>query len=429
VLDVSNRGRESVAGLLATLLAVAAAGCSVSSPTLTLAPTFPGVSPAASATPFSSGSAGSPAVTDPPFVGANVAVTLAPFAQLADSALDIAAQDDGSGHLVVATQQGRIWAVGKDLAAPTKLLDISKRITSGGERGLLGIALAPGFPKDSRIFVDYTDLNGDTVVSSFNLLGDGSGRFDPSSEAITLQVKQPFANHNGGGVKFGPDGDLYIALGDGGSEGDPMGNGQRLDTFLAKILRIDVNHAGGPNLYVSAPGNPFVGRSGAKPEIWLYGLRNPFRFSFDRSNGDLWIGDVGQNKWEEVDVVRAGLGGGQDFGWNVMEGAHCYQPAEGCDQGGLSLPIAEYGHDQGCAIIGGNVYRGTAYPLLRGGYLFSDSCSGTIWAVPADATQQVTPVAVGQAGGSPAGFGEDPAGELYLANLNGSVSRITATSR
>jgi glucose/arabinose dehydrogenase len=433
VRGVSSGGRRSVACLLAPLIAMGIAACSpTASPNLTFAPASPATSfgPSPSATlPPPLPLATLPGPTDPPFVAADVAVSLESFAKVDGGALDLAVPADGSNRLIVATQQGRIWSVANGAAGKTPLLDVSKRITSGGERGLLGIALHPGFPSDSRIFVDYTDLDGNSVVSSFDLLTDGSGRFDPSSESIFLQVDQPFPNHNGGGIAFGPDGFLYIALGDGGSGGDPMGNGQRLDTLLAKILRIDVDHPGFGPAYTSPGDNPFVGRAGAKAEIWLYGLRNPFRFSFDRSNGDLWIGDVGQNKWEEVDVVRAGLGGGQDFGWNVMEGAHCYQPADNCDRKGLSLPVAEYGHDQGCAIIGGFVYRGSAYPILRGGYLFSDSCSGTIWAIPAATNGPVTPVAVGEATGSPAGFGQDPAGELYLANLDGTVSRIVATSR
>ncbi len=419
------------AGPLACLLMAGLTGCS---PAATPSPSRGPASPEPSLAPSPSAAAvasPSPTVgpTDPPFVGANVAVVLQPFAQLTDSALDIAAPNDGSGHLLVATQQGRIWAIGADLPQPVQLLDISKQITTGGERGLLGLALHPGFPADPRAFVDYTDVNGDTVVSSFTLLSDGSGRLDPASERIVLQVEQPFANHNGGGVVFGPDGFLYIALGDGGSGGDPMGNGQRLDTLLAKILRVDVDHPSGGNDYGIPGDNPFASRAGAKPEIWLYGLRNPFRIEFDRGTGDLWIGDVGQNKWEEVDVVRAGAAGGQDFGWNVMEGAHCYQPAEGCRQLGLIPPVSEYGHDQGCAVIGGFVYRGTAYPLLRGAYVFADECSGTIFAIPAATSAAVAPIAVGEAAGAPAGFGQDLAGELYVANLDGSISKVTATSR
>ena len=432
---MSCRVARPFASVAGALLATVVAGCSTAGPTLTPAPVA--TPPRAEATTLATGAAPTlaplPSPTNGPLVAANVAVGLEPYASVSGSALDIVAPDDGTGHLLVATQEGRLWAVRGDLASPALLLDVSKRISSGGERGLLGIALHPGFPTDPRIFVDYTDLEGDTVVSSFGLAGDGSSRFDPASERIVLQVAQPFENHNGGGIAFGPDGELYIALGDGGSGGDPMGNGQGLETPLAKILRIDVDHPSGGKAYAIPTDNPFASRSGARGEIWLYGLRNPWRFSFDRTTGDLWIGDVGQERWEEIDVARAGDGGGQDFGWNVTEGAHCFEPADGCDQAGLSLPVSEYGHDQGCAVIGGFVYRGSAYPLLSGAYLFSDSCSGTIWAIPATANPNgvgslVAPVAVGQAHGSPAGFGQDIAGELYLANLDGTISHIVATS-
>jgi glucose/arabinose dehydrogenase len=414
------RGRPWAAfGVAATIVI----GCSWPSPSVT-----PGTLPPPAATP----PAATPKSTDAPFVAANVAVVLQPYGRVDGGALDIAAPNDGSGDLYVATQEGRIWSVTPGATSSEPMLDISGRITTGGERGLLGIALHPRFPTDPRIFVDYTDKDGNTVVSSFRLAGGVAPRFDPASETVILQVEQPFPNHNGGGLGFGPDGNLSIALGDGGSGGDPQGNGQSLDALLAKLLRIDIDHPADGVPYSIPSDNPFGGLAGVKlprPEIWLWGLRNPFRFSFDRATGDLWIGDVGQDRWEEIDVVRAGTPGGVNFGWNVMEGAHCYQPAEGCVQTGLALPTTEYGHDQGCAVIGGAVYRGTRYPILRGAYLFTDSCSGTIWAIPAATNKPVPPVAVGESGGSPAGFGQDTNGELYLANLDGTISRITATSR
>ena len=419
--------------ILARAIALAAlvGGCAPPNPTAA-----PGsATPALPSSPTGGPSAGavSSAGASPapgPFIGANVAVDVSQFAKVDGAALAIAAPDDGSGRLFVATQQGQIWSVGPDgKPASAPMLDIASRITTGGERGLLGITLHPGFPNDSRIFVDYTDLKGNTVASSFSLASSARDRFDPGSERVILQVEQPFPNHNGGGVVFGPDGDLYIALGDGGSGGDPNGNGQNLGVLLAKMLRIDVDHPSSGNAYGIPTDNPFLDKSGARPEIWLYGLRNPFRMSFDRANGDLWVGDVGQGKWEEIDVVRAGSGGGWNFGWNVTEGNHCYQPADNCQTTGITPPVTEYGHDEGCAVIGGNVYRGAAYPILRGGYLFTDSCSGTIWAIPATTTSIVQAVAVGEVSGSPAGFGEDPAGELYIASLSGVVWKLAASSR
>jgi glucose/arabinose dehydrogenase len=205
---------------------------------------------------------------------------------------------------------------------------------------------------------------------------------DPASETHVLSQKQPFANHNGGALAFGPDGDLYISLGDGGSGGDPQGNGQKLTTLLAKILRIDVSDSATDRPYAIPSDNPYAdGANGAKPEIWLTGLRNPWRMSFDRATGDLWIGDVGQNAWEEIDVQRAGVPGGTNFGWNRMEGSHCYQPSSGCEDPALTLPVTDYGHDQGCTVIGGDVYRGTAQPALTGGYVFADYCTGLVWAI------------------------------------------------
>ena len=222
------------------------------------------------------------------------------------SPLDVADAGDGSGRIFVAEQAGRIRIVRDGTLVARPFLDITDRIASGGERGLLGIAFHPGYPTDPRIFVDYTDQAGNTVVSSFRVSAGDPDAADPESEAKMLQVNQPFANHNGGGIHFGGDGMLYIALGDGGSGGDPQGNGQRLDTLLAKILRIDVS---GNNAYAVPPDNPFIATAGARPEIWLTGLRNPWRFSFDNATGDLWIGDVGQAAWEEIDVARRGASG------------------------------------------------------------------------------------------------------------------------
>jgi hypothetical protein len=340
---------------------------------------------------------------------------------------------DGSGRLFVLEQGGRIRIVSRDgRLVGRPFLDISDRITSGGERGLLGLAFHPGFPADRRIFVDYTDRDGNTVVSSFEVpagagTGDGVGTGDgpdPSSERVLLRIQQPFPNHNGGGLAFGPDGYLYIAAGDGGGAGDPLGNGQRLDTLLGKLLRIDVDRVAGGRPYAIPEDAPFA-RGGGLPEIWAYGLRNPWRFSFDRTSGDLWIGDVGQDAWEEIDRTPRGTSPPVDYGWNRMEGSHCYAPAFGCDTSGLALPLTEYGHDQGCAVTGGYVDRGASAGTLTGVYVFGDFCSGRIWGVASDGPDRQEPVLLLSSGRSISSFGEDEAGDLLLTDYaRGEVVRI-----
>jgi glucose/arabinose dehydrogenase len=334
---------------------------------------------------------------------------------------------DGSGRIFVGEQAGRIRIVKDGALLSRPFLDISARIASGGERGLLGVTFHPNYPTDPRFFVDYTDLDGNTVVSQFRVSAADPDVADPNSETVLLHVYQPDSNHNGGAVEFGPDGMLYISLGDGGSEGDPQGYGRRLDTLLAKILRIDVD--GKPvngASYVVPPDNPFLATAGAKPEIWLTGLRNPWRMRFDGATGDLWIGDVGQNKWEEIDVARAGSKG-LDYGWNTMEGFHCYQPADGCDQTGLTLPLAEYGHDLGCAVIGGVVVRDPRQGRLSGGYIFGDACSDNLWLMDPAGEGRREPVIVAHMGHtiSSIGVGED--GSVYATSLSpGVLLRLTA---
>jgi glucose/arabinose dehydrogenase len=343
--------------------------------------------------------------------------------------LAIANAHDGSNRLFVAEQGGRIRIVRDGRLGAAPFLDVSGEITSGGERGLLGVAFHPRYPADPRVFVDYTDRNGDTQVSSFEVDPGDPDRLDPASETHVLFQKQPFANHNGGALAFGPDGDLYISLGDGGSGGDPHGNGQSLTTLLGKILRIDVDHATADRPYAIPSDNPWAdGADGRKPEIWLTGLRNPWRMSFDRLTGDLWIGDVGQSAWEEIDVQRAGVAGGTNFGWNRMEGSHCFQPATGCEDPSLTLPVTEYGHDQGCTVIGGNVHRGTAQPALAGRYVFADYCSGRVWAIDPSTNASRAPTVVAETSHNFTAFGEDESGELYAVDISsGELLRVTAS--
>jgi glucose/arabinose dehydrogenase len=336
------------------------------------------------------------------------------------------APDDGTGRLLVAAQDGRVWVIQDGAVLTQPAVDLGPRIRSGGEQGLLGIAAHPDFPSDPRFFVNYTDEAGDTIVASLRVDPGDPNRIDPDSHRRLLFIDQPYANHNGGAVLFGPDGFLYVFTGDGGAGGDPHGNGQNREALLGKVLRIDVDAAGGDLGYVVPSDNPFAG-GGGSGEIWHLGLRNPWRASFDRASGDLWIGDVGQSAWEEVDVARAGVGG-LNFGWNVMEGAHCYREAD-CDPGGLTLPVAEYGRDLGCTIIGGYVYRGAANPRLAGAYLFADYCTGRIFAIDSAASELVPPVEVGSGSGSISAFGEGADGELYVLSLGGAISRVVAGSR
>ena len=356
-----------------------------------------------------------------------IAVTMEPFVDGFDSPLAAVNAGDGSGRLFVVEQGGLIRIVRDGKLLPDPFLDVSAEITSGGERGLLGLAFHPDYPKDPRFFVDYTDTKGDTHVASFKVDPSNPDRADPASEQRLLFVDQPYANHNGGALAFGPDGDLYVALGDGGSGGDPHGNGQKLSTMLGKILRIDVG-AADATAYTVPPDNPFVSKSGAEPAIFLYGLRNPWRFSFDRVTGDLWIGDVGQGSWEEVDVARAGTSA-KNYGWNRMEATHCFRPSEGCDESGLTMPVAEYSHSEGCTVIGGYVYRGSGQPPIAGKYLFGDYCSGTIWAIDPTSEKFREPTVVGHMDGSLSSFGEDEAGELYVTDLSGGRLLKVSASR
>ena len=390
------------------------------SPSAEASPT-PAVSPSPSPEPTPSPSPTTdPAAFDP----ATISITLSNIATAPSRPLAIANAGDGSGRLFVAGQDGIVSILEDGVVSATAFLDISSQVSGGGEQGLLGLAFHPDFPDDPRVFVDYTNTVGDTIVSSFEVDPQAPNVVIGGSESQIIEIDQPYANHNGGGIAFGPDGYLYVALGDGGAGSDPHGNGQSTETLLAKILRLDVDVADAP--YGSPPDNPFVGQDG-RDEIWLTGLRNPFRFSFDRANGDLWIGDVGQGRWEEVDVARDGAGG-LNFGWDVMEGNHCFEPPSDCGTDGLTLPVVEYGHDLGVAVIGGYVYRGPQ-AVLRGGYLFSDNYSGRIWAIAAAGDGPNALVQVGQAAIGVAGYGEDEDGELYAADLDGSIYRVVGTAR
>jgi glucose/arabinose dehydrogenase len=345
--------------------------------------------------------------------------------------LSLEAPNDGTNRLFVVQQGGTIRDIQNGSLLATPLLDITSNVESGGEKGLLGLSFHPSFSANRKFYVDYTRRSGgqlQSVISEYVVSTADPNRADPASERQLLVVNQPFDNHNGGQLAFGPDGFLYIAFGDGGSEGDPLGNGQNTNTLLGKILRIGVNppFAAGKQ-YAIPPDNPFVG-GGGLPEIWAYGLRNPWRFSFDRASGQLFAADVGQDSWEEVDIITKG----GNFGWNIMEGHHCFPPSvASCNMTGLILPIAEYGHDAagGTAIIGGFVYRGSAIPSLVGTYIFGDLSSGHVWGLKQDATGNWKQTLVLTHALTVSSFGQDTAGELYLVDYgNGAILHLRAAT-
>jgi glucose/arabinose dehydrogenase len=289
---------------------------------------------------------------------------------------------------------------------------------------LLSVAFPPDFETSQVFFVNFTDKGGNTVVSRFGMLGGDSPQGDPSSEKILLEIDQPAANHNGGQLQFGPDGNLYIGTGDGGSAGDPWGNAQNPDVHLGKMLRIDV---GGDGDYRIPHDNPFLEWPNVRSEIWALGLRNPWRFSFDRATGDLYIADVGQNAYEEINFQPAYSTGGENYGWNTMEANHCFQPQNDCETTGLIRPVVEYDHSQGCSVTGGYVYRGENYPNLQGVYLFGDFCSGNIWGLRQTSSGEWEMALLLDSGLAISSFGQDAQGELYIADYrDGTVHRLLA---
>ena len=335
---------------------------------------------------------------------------------------------DASGRLFVVEKQGRILVVHNGQVRNDPFLDITDRVRSQAyEQGLFSVAFHPGYPTNGRIFVDYTDHNGDTVVSEFTA-DPGQAKADPQSERVLLEIEQPYENHNGGMIAFGPqDGFLYISAGDGGSGGDPLGNGQNASTLLGSLLRIDVNSESG---YAIPVDNPFASQPDKRAEIFAYGLRNVWRFSFDRITGDLWLADVGQNDLEEVHLALAPLRGGLNFGWNIMEGSACFPPVvPNCSSEGLQLPLAEYGRDNGCSITGGYVYRGQAFPALAGAYIFGDYCSGRVWTLHLDDQGAWQMIQRADFDFLIPTFGEGGDGELYLTDdAGGRLLRLVAVN-
>jgi glucose/arabinose dehydrogenase len=333
----------------------------------------------------------------------------------------------GDDRLFVVEKGGRIRIVENGALLPTPFLDVSSLVSRGSEQGLLGLAFHPDYASNGRFFVDYTDTNGDTRIVQYHVSSDANTA-DPASAHILLTVEQPYSNHNGGQLAFGPDGDLFIGMGDGGSGGDPQGHGQDAGDLLGSLLRIDVDSDTG---YAIPADNPWVDSSGARGEVWSIGLRNPWRFSFDRGNGDLYIADVGQNEIEEVNVSPSAggrsRGRGANYGWNIMEGNSCFSSGS-CDRSGLVLPVTQYTHADGCSVTGGYVYRGDAIPSLQGTYFYADFCSGWVRSFRFEdgtATEQRSWPSLAP-GGSVPSFGEDARGELYLMSADGGVYRVVS---
>jgi glucose/arabinose dehydrogenase len=328
--------------------------------------------------------------------------------------VDLQDASDGSGMIFIVEKVGRIRILQAGTLLDLPFMDISDRVGSrSNEQGLLGLAFHPRYVENGRFFVNYTDKNGGTVIARYQV-SENPNVADPGSEVVLLRIDQPFQNHNGGVLAFGPDGYLYAGLGDGGAAGDPRGNAQNLDSLLGKILRLDVN-SGEP--YAIPADNPFGN------EIWAYGLRNPWRISFDSRTGDLYIGDVGQNQWEEIDFLPAGATGDLNFGWDYYEGNHGFEGVPPQDARFIP-PVAEYDHSQGCSVTGGHVYRG-AFPDWQGIYLFADYCRGTVWGLLRSDEGWVTRILF-ETGVTVTSFGQDQAGEIYLVSDSGQVLRLTA---
>lgn len=426
---------RSIAGLI-VILAVVACGPASGAPTTATPSAVP--TPAGAARPIG-GSSTTPAVGPTPTGAARpvggspttpaaVGLTLGTERVVAGlvGPVQVTHAGDGSGRLFIVEKVGRIRIVKNGTLLSEPFLDIRDLVGSReSERGLLSVAFHPAYRSTGFFFVNYTDLKGQTQIVRYEVDGRDGDRALRDRAKIIMQIDQPFANHNGGLILFGPDGYLWIGTGDGGSAGDPQGNGQKGQTLLGKMLRIDVN-SGDP--YAIPGDNPYRADAAYRPEIWAIGLRNPWRYSFDRQTGELYIGDVGQNKWEEIHVVPTSSPGRLNFGWNIIEGDHCFRPADGCQRDGLERPAAEYGRDRGCSVTGGHVYRGARWPALHGVYIYGDYCTGRLWGLDRLNGQWRTRE-LGSVSANISSFGEDEAGEIYLAGYNiGEILRLTVAA-
>ncbi len=356
---------------------------------------------------------------------ADSVLALVPVVSGLNAPLFLTAPPGDTTRLFVLEQSGIIRIIKNGVALPTPFLDITALTTKGNEQGLLGLAFAPDYATSGTFYIDYTTTGGGaaghSVVARYQVSGDPD--VADANGTVVITADQPYDNHNGGMIAFGPDSMLYVGLGDGGSGGDPDGHGQDRTELLGSILRIDVR----TGTYTIPPANPWANDATFRHELWNYGLRNPWRFSFDRQTGDLYVADVGQGAYEEVDIQSANSSGGENYGWNTMEGLHCYG-GTGCNQAGLTLPVLEYDHNQGCAITGGYVYRGSAVPAVQGRYFYADYCSGFLRSFRKSGggiTEQVSYPALTLTGGVTS-FGEDGQGELYVMTGNGTLYRFAA---
>ncbi len=358
--------------------------------------------------------------------------TLVPVASGLDKPVFVTSANDGTGRLFVVEQGGKILVIKDGSVLPTPFLDISDQVEQSEEQGLLGLAFHPGYAGDARFYAYFTRHGGDIAINEYHASSVNPDVAVRSTARRIITIAHPPAtNHNGGMLAFGRDGDLYIGTGDGGGAGDPHNHAQDKESLLGKILRIDIDGTLGSRQYAIPKSNPFVGRAG-RNEIWSYGLRNPWRFSFDRTRGDLWVGDVGQDRVEEVDRKTATSsaapnGRGSNYGWPILEGDHCYRPARGCSKSGKVLPITQYSHADGkCAVTGGYVYRGSLSPALSGKYIFGDFCSGGIWTVSSSAHTGTARSLLLQTDLLISSFGEDEAGEIYVVDRRGAIYRLAS---
>jgi glucose/arabinose dehydrogenase len=373
--------------------------------------------------------------TVPP-LGGSPGIAFTTVTSNVNSPVHVADPKDGSGRLFIVEQGGYIRIFKNGGVLPTPFLDVHNLINAGGEQGLLSVAFHPSYATNGLFYIYYTNnlaSPGDITLARYQVSANPDVA-DPNSAQVLLVVPHPVnSNHNGGQLMFGPsDGYLYMGTGDGGSGGDPPNNAQNLSVLLGKILRLDVDGTGAvpcgqstPAPYAIPPDNPFAARTGCD-EIWAFGVRNPWRFSFDSATSDLLIGDVGQNAWEEIDYQPAASAGGQNYGWRLMEGFHCYNPPSNCDDGSLTLPVLEYDHNGRCSVTGGYRYRGTAIPGLNGIYVYADFCSGEVWGAQQAADGTWTSSLLIHTGFNLSSFGEDASGELYATNLGGGLYQLTA---